>query len=194
MTAPRPPRHRRTGRVMRELDLEAVHEASHCVVALSLGIPVALASVERIVRDGEEEGARTDLFPTRAMIWVDRALASRVRPVPPERYALLINNVILSWAGVVGERIVCRGAPPFWTRRPAEGSDAAIALDIARALGVRGRRRARAFVDSFEPAARRIVVDRWSEIEAAASALLKHGTLSGPQLRAVLERVRGRGR
>ena len=191
----RGPIHRKTGRLLRELDCEAHHEAAHAVVALALGIDVDRVTVECTVRDGEEEGAHAHHTPTRDMLWLDSALVARVRSVPPERYALVINNLVVAWAGVVAERVLCRRAPqPFWTKRPEAGSDADLALDMARALGVRGRRRARAFVDSFEPAARRIVVDRWSEIEAAASALLKHGTLSGPQLRAVLERARGRGR
>jgi hypothetical protein len=103
--------------------------------------------------------------------------------------------LVIAWAGVVAERVLCRRAPqPFWSKRPKAGSDADLALDMARALGVRGGRRARAFVNTFEPAARRIVVYRWPEIEAVAAGLLKRGTLSGPQLRAVLERARGRGR
>ena len=189
------PRERRTGKRLRELDLEAHHESGHAVVALALGIDVDRVTVECTVRDGEEEGPHMRHRATSDMLWLDRALVARVRSVPPERYALLISNLTIAWAGVVAERVLCRRAPqPFWSNRPEAGSDADLALDVARALGVRDRRRARAFVNTFEPAARRIVVDRWSEIEAAASALLKHGTLSGPQLRAVLQRVRGRGR
>jgi hypothetical protein len=195
MTAPRPPRHRRTGRRLRELECEAHHEAGHAVVALALGIDVDLVTVECTVRDGEEEGPHMRHTATSDMLWLDRALVARVRSVPPERYALLISNLTIAWAGVVAERVLCRRAPqPFWTKRPKAGSDADLALDMARALGVRGRRRVRDFVDSFEPAARRIVVDRWREVEAVAARLLEIGTLSGPQLRAVLERVRGRGR
>jgi hypothetical protein len=176
---------------LRELDCEAYHEAGHTVVALHVGLPVEIVTVEISVVDGEEEGAHTRHVATRGLRRLEDAIEAKAVKVQPEQYALVLNNLLVCWGGVVAERLLCRRAPgPFWTRRPDEGSDAAYALAMARMVGVPGGRQARAFVDRFEVEARRILTQRWHEVEAVAKALLKHGTVRGPELPTIIAHAR----
>ncbi len=157
----------------------AFHEAGHAVVAESLGVRVAKATI--IPGPG---------------------FAGRVR----HEHALDREaSILIAFAGAHAEARL-RGRRPRLALRPGAagwaGGDVArygAGYDIRHAhrwahgpLG-RDREERRAYLRWLWQRARLLVADRWDEIEAVAAALLKRGTLSGAAVRRVLARVERQG-
>ena len=172
------------------IQLDAAHEAGHVVLSHHVGLlPIESASIEFLVRDGEEEGPGVVYCETPRTDWLYRASGTPGLAAPPERYALVLAQLLAALGGVVAERMVAGRFVPLWSGGGAD--DAKEAMTMARLLGVPPRRR-RHFVRSSAREARRILVVRWPEVEDVARALAKHGTVPGPDLRAIIERARRR--
>jgi hypothetical protein len=174
---PRSVKHRRTGRPIAESRLIAFHEAGHCIASLASKLPVAGAALDGDDGDGYMAHAGKGLDWLES--WVGAYVASLDVPGslvtlrPPKLSARqreqIDGYVVTCWGGIVAESILLEGrAGQRWGAKLY--SDRLDAEGAARMLGL-GPKRARAYVMARREKARRILIERWHQVKAAAQAL-----------------------
>jgi ATP-dependent Zn protease len=174
---------RRSGRVhekkRRRIEIAAYHEAGHAVMAVLTRTPLHDTTIVAS-RLGASSGA-TRLQRSH----VNGRLAAKAKPASPGHRQIL-RRACFDIAGEIAER---RFAPSSW-RTLHSRSDLTNVSRLLDTLGL-SEKRLNALVKAIVIKADSLIAANWSRVEAVASELLKRGTLTGAQVRAIVAGIRG---
>jgi hypothetical protein len=174
--------------MMSERELVAYHEAGHAVVAHALGLPVESVTIKPSPED--------DTLGSSA---ISAGAARREAERMAYDYSAVWRSLVLTVAGPVAQALEASRKPFAGPSPRIDWNDAQFGMDLMDAVdsclslgypGEDGTVDTTAVLYEAEAAACVLLRSRWGEVEDLAEHLLKAKTLSGDEVRAILNEPR----
>jgi ATP-dependent Zn protease len=165
-------------RKQHKIEVVAYHEAGHAVMAVLTHTPLRDTTIVGS-RVGASSGA------TRLM---ERAGGNKksgaIGKLGPRRQREILQRACFDVAGEIAQRRFARNS---W-RKPHSRTDVANVSSLLETLRL-SEKRLKALAKAIVARADSLIRANWSRVEAVASELLKHGTLTGSQVRRIVART-----
>jgi ATP-dependent Zn protease len=169
----------------------ALHEAGHCIVALSAGVTIEEVLLDdAVIVPGRGAGNGFTIYAP--PVWYREGF---LRPPPgwppratlgPEEETYLFKRIGVALAGELVERRLREQGHPLTPIAEHERDDVGQASAWARYLADGDMTRAQAIMDQATYKADGILTHCWDAVERVAQVLLAKGRLTGPALLALL--------